>query len=207
MENKDRNKIKIEDFREQKDFEEVIKSYTVPKDLKYHIFKWIGFSGGILAVISLFFPWYQISGDILFSITPIYLNYGGLTYYFYDYAIVSPEMYPILVMMDISFGFLVLIGILSVYSIFNPSRAIGNLLMILLVLSFFIYPFGIMYGIFNGSGFPIFGLTMTRVYGLSTGWFLALIGFILSLFIRRIKPNKKEKLRMLFHDLIKSVNE
>ncbi|MBD3229305.1 MAG: hypothetical protein GF329_14065 [Candidatus Lokiarchaeota archaeon] len=168
------------------------------KDIKFWIIKGLAISGGVIAVITLFLPWYQISGSYLINITPIFINYNGIFLFFWDYYKamgIDFGFIPILVMMDAS---LILIVLSLLLNIFTLSRKPSSMIMIIIVVSFVIISIAvIMMGItpFNFIDFPFFGSSGGILWGFSIGWMLLFLALFLTLFPRKLILTEKEKFK------------
>ncbi|MHA1269603.1 MAG: hypothetical protein ACTSPY_07415 [Candidatus Helarchaeota archaeon] len=179
----------------------------IEKDLRYWIYRGIGIGGGVIAIITLFLPWFQVIGSSIITITPIYVYYNGIFIYFWDYYTVmgiNESLLPIIIMMDICFALIILSSILCLLTI---SRAPSSILMILICLTFiaFSVPF-IEMGVITGY-FPFFGATSTGLWGFSSGWFLTFLAFILSMFFRKLKTTQKDEFRQEWKQKISEMQD
>lgn len=172
----------------------------IEKDRKYWITKGLLISGSILAVITFFLPWYQVSGSYQVAIAPLYILYNGNTLYWF--GLFNPSLIfayytwvvPIIIIDYVIYSLIITSLVLS---IFRLSRKPSSMIMIIIVTSFVIISITILStGIIPFSNtIPFFGISGSLLWGFSIGWFLLFISFFLTLFTRKMIHTEKEKLK------------
>ncbi len=179
----------------------------IEKNRKYWIYRGLGIGGGVLALITLFLPWYQVIGSVLLTITPIYIYYNGYYMYFWDYYVAINIDYGFLVIiiaMDIC---LALIILSTIYSLIKLSRAPSSMIMTTIILSFLFFSIPVAVMSILSNSFPFFGFDGVNLWGFTIGWFLLIPAMILSMFFRKLVINKKEKIQKEWKEKVKEMQD
>lgn len=179
-----------------------------PKDINYWIFRGLGIAGGIIMIITLFLPWYQvIISGLNLSISPILININGYIVPFWGYMNllgIYDEFIPFLVIMNINFA-LIIVSI--IFSFLKITRGPSTLLLVVIVLSFIGIGATSLFSVFSGFSFPFFGLYGSQIWGFSGGWILLFLALLLTLFARIRVPSEKEKFKKEFKQKVREMQD
>ena len=183
------------------------KKREIERDLRYWVYRGLGIGGGVIAIITIFLPWFQITGGSIFTITPLYINYNGLFMYFWDYSVAMTLDYgfiAILIMMDMSFALIIISTILCSLTL---SRKPSSMIMIIICLTFLTFGISVMMMSLIPGQFPFFGVSGSVTWGFSIGWFLLFPAMFFMLFFRKLVITEKEEFHQEWKQKIKEMQD
>jgi len=192
-------------------------------NVEYWIYRILGMSGGVIAIITLYLPWYSIvSSGLTYTITPFYISNAmsvDVIYYWDFYSVVtdffSGDLISLISLIVITICYPLII-IASILSILKVSRTASTLLITTIVVSVFLIgamaivgsQLGVIpYNIIPQMSIPFFGMDGNDIWGFNIGWFLSIFGAFLTLFVRRLDKTKKEEFDELWKEKVKEMQD